>query len=56
MKKIRKTHWFRTTLLVLIACFGKEGIWFSWVAAQALALAISFVLYQQAQHGRRLAQ
>ena len=43
-------------LLVLIACFGKEGIWFSWVAAQALALAISFVLYQQAQHGRRLAQ
>ena len=43
-------------LLTLIACFGEKGIWFSRVAAQALALAISFTLYKQAQHGRRLTQ
>ena len=43
-------------LLTLIACFGEKGIWFSWAAAQAMALAISFILFKQAQHGRRLAQ
>ena len=43
-------------LLTLIACFGEKGIWFSWAAAQAMALVISFILFKQAQHGRRLAQ
>ena len=43
-------------LLMLIACFGEKGIWFSWVAAQVLALAISFTLYKQAQHGGRTAK
>ena len=43
-------------LLTLVACFGAKGIWFSWTAAQAMALVISFILFRQAQHGRRLAQ
>lgn len=36
-------------LLLLTALFGGAGIWFSWVTAQALALAVSVVLYMQSQ-------
>ena len=40
-------------LLVLTALFREKGIWFSYVVAQALALAFSFALFKQEQHGRR---
>ena len=43
-------------LLLLVACFGTKGIWFSWIAAQALALIVSFSLLKQAQHRRRSTQ
>ena len=43
-------------LLALTACFGQQGIWFSWAAAQALALVISYSLYRQAQHQGGLPQ
>lgn len=41
------------SLLVLIAVFREKGIWFSYAAAQALALVISLLLLRQEQHGRR---
>ena len=34
-------------LLLLTALFGVKGVWFSWVAAQALALVVSALLYRQ---------
>ena len=36
-------------LLALTALFGVQGIWFSWVAAQALALAVSILLFRQSK-------
>ena len=36
-------------LLVLTALFGVQGVWFSWVAAQALALVVSILLFRQSQ-------
>lgn len=36
-------------LLVLTALFGVQGVWFSWVAAQALALVVSMLLFRQSQ-------
>ncbi len=36
-------------LLLLTALFGAEGIWFSWVVAQSLALVVSVLLFRQAQ-------
>ena len=36
-------------LLLLTALFGVEGVWFSWVVAQALALVVSILLFRQSQ-------
>lgn len=36
-------------LLVLTALFGVQGIWFSWVVAQALAFVVSYTLYKLAK-------
>lgn len=41
-------------LLLLVACFGADGVWFSWVAAQGLALAVSAALFKQTQRKRRV--
>ena len=38
-------------LLALTALFGVRGIWFSWLAAQALALMVSVSLFHQEQGG-----
>ena len=40
-------------LLALTALFGVRGIWYSWVVAQALALAVSCVLFKMVQNGKR---
>ena len=40
------------SLFILVALFREKGIWFSYVAAQGLALVISLVLIRQEQHGR----
>ena len=38
-------------LLTLTALFGVQGVWFSWLAAQALALIISIALFCKEQGG-----
>ena len=42
------------SLLVLAALFRERGIWFSWVAGQALALVFSIILFWQSQRGKKV--
>ena len=42
------------SLLVLTALFHERGIWFSWVAGQALTLVISATLFWQSQKGKKV--
>ena len=41
-------------LLVLTALFREKGIWYSWVAGQAVALIFSLLLYRQSKRGRKV--
>ena len=41
-------------LLTLTALFGVQGVWFSWLAAQALALIISIALFCKERGGLKI--
>ena len=44
------------SLLVLTALFREKGVWFSWVAGQALTLVFSSALFWRSQHGKKVSE